>query len=231
MKTLLVHDSPLSVYCLMPQIKFYHWKMHVSNLRKLFFFALTFIFLPIIFWVFGICIKRFGGLIDQVPNPALSASYLRRFTVLSSVRNALDLMLTIRELRTIPYRVGSQIMRQDPGQATSTLALPLFISVQILFWMLQRKWPWAGEGQVIMWSTPPGQPSPCKLALEELVTPQLWGTGTDTWLCRWSRASHAAFPSPSKGPISSPISKFSLPFSSLICRNSSYSLSWASSLA
>lgn len=48
--------------------------------------------------MFGICIKRFGGLIDQVPNPALSASYLRRFTVLSSVRNALDLTLTIREL-------------------------------------------------------------------------------------------------------------------------------------
>lgn len=99
-RTLLVHDSPLSVYCLMPQIKFYLWKMSVDDLREhLIFLALNFIFFPITFLVFGTCIKRWGGLIDQFPNPALSASILRRFTVLSSdFWNVSDLTLTIREL-------------------------------------------------------------------------------------------------------------------------------------
>lgn len=44
-RTSLVHDSPLSVYCLMPQIKFYLWKMSVGDLRRLLFWGIFFVWL------------------------------------------------------------------------------------------------------------------------------------------------------------------------------------------
>lgn len=98
-RTLLVHDSPFSVYCLMPQIKLYLRKMSVGDLRMLllffFFLAFTFTFLPITFWVFGICIKRLGGLIDRVSNPALCFKPLRVYgaELSSDSWNVFDLML------------------------------------------------------------------------------------------------------------------------------------------
>ena len=141
-RTPLVHDTPLSVYCLTPQIKFYLCRKSVGNFRTLslslplffFFFVLPLILLPITFQLFGTCLKM-----KWFDRPGLRSSslcfesqevYSTEFWLLE----CFHLALTSREL-------------SESGGASVKNLLPMQETQETRFCSCVRKMPWRRKRQ------------------------------------------------------------------------------------
>lgn len=247
-RTLLAHDSPLSVYCLMPQIKCYCWKMSVGNLRRLFFFfCIPFNISPHTVWVFGSCIQRWDGLIDQVSNPVLSTSDLSRALHCCARTSAMFSNIHCVGTGGTESLMVTRVRLSESGRNQAKPQLhERFLSLSSHRSCSKCCCP-GGLGKVrglgIMRGTL-GQlpvftlralPLPCGPQVLGTATPQLCGSGSLPCPASSSRqpwVKHSSFPSPPKAPVHlSPISKISLPFPSLTYRSSSSNVDLSSSVS